>query len=852
MRLIQSGPRRSPVVIVGEAPGTTEMSRGEPFVGASGELLDRMLSRSGIMRLECFITNVCHVQPPGNDFKWFTKDEGRQHLLAGMIQLQRDLIEIKPNLVIALGAMPLKVLTGYEGIDKYRGSILPSLDLFGNLKVISTYHPAFILRAWDYKAVAELDLARCANDARFKEFKLPNRKIYLNPGSVDSEVAVYSSESHKPTFDREPISRAQLIDEMLSARWLGQDIECFEREDGTWQLACCGFSDRPDRAVVIHNYTPGDFEAIRVLSESNTDKVFQNGQFDFTVLKAEGISVHGYGLDDSSNGVRGWDTMYAHHSLYPECAGGANEEDSLRKGTRKTGALKKGLAFLASINTRQPFYKDDGKLWKATSDLRMFWCYNGLDAAVTRECRDVQESDLHGFETYSTFLHEMSLVRPLMDCTALGIKIDIPERIRMKHELEQEISRLQLFLDAGAGRHINVSSSGSSGDVQTLLYQQLGLPPEKNKDTGRPTADKDAIIKLAEKHAHPLLLTILAIRERRKIVETYMDSKIDPDGRIRCLYDPSGTNTGRLASRASLSGSGQNLQNQPDRVRRLFLADPGKVLVYRDYGQAEARVVAYLARCEAMIEIFEDRLKDFHKINASRIYGISIENVPGEARFTAKRGVHSANYGVGADKTMKVINQDAKDTWGKKGTGITVDYRTSQRIVDGYFMLYPEIKSIWWEDVKRELYLTRTLTNAFGRKRTFFGRWEGKDDSKFLNAAYSYQPQSTVGDLAERALIAIDRNPQLQGVADLLTNTHDANMVQCDDDPEVVEFVAAEMAKDMAIPMTIHGRTFTIPSDCKVGYNWQNKDKDGSNPEGLQDIDKWIKARKEGKLVRSA
>src|SRR4051812_25515051 len=118
MHLIQSGPRSSRIVIVGEAPGRTEMSRGQPFVGGSGELLDRMLSRVGIMRDECFITNVCHIQPKGdklNDFKWFSStEEGRQHLLAGMVQLRADLLEIRPNLVIALGAMPLKVLTGQE------------------------------------------------------------------------------------------------------------------------------------------------------------------------------------------------------------------------------------------------------------------------------------------------------------------------------------------------------------------------------------------------------------------------------------------------------------------------------------------------------------------------------------------------------------------------------------------------------------------------------------------------------------------------------------------------------------------------------------------------------------------
>src|SRR5215203_5959557 len=123
MRLIQKGPRDAKIVIIGEAPGATEMSTGRPFTGASGELLDRMLGRVGITPSECFFTNICHTQPQGaklNDFNWFLTPEGRTHLLVGMLQLQKDLLDIRPNLVIALGAQPLRVLTSKAGIDKYR------------------------------------------------------------------------------------------------------------------------------------------------------------------------------------------------------------------------------------------------------------------------------------------------------------------------------------------------------------------------------------------------------------------------------------------------------------------------------------------------------------------------------------------------------------------------------------------------------------------------------------------------------------------------------------------------------------------------------------------------------------
>jgi uracil-DNA glycosylase family 4 len=229
-----------------------------------------MLSAAGIRRSENFFTNICHIQPRGkkkNDFEWFLTPEGQPYLLHGIMQLNKDLNEIRPNVVVALGAQPLRVLTKKIGIDKYRGSILAS-TLSPGLKVIATYHPAFIIRTWDYKAVAEMDFRRIRADAEFPDLALPQRDLHLN----------------LPRHEREPI-----INEMLQSSWLAIDIECYERADGTWQLACVGFSDRASRALVIPNWDAGCFADIKLLCESEgPDKVFQNGQFDVSVLAKEG------------------------------------------------------------------------------------------------------------------------------------------------------------------------------------------------------------------------------------------------------------------------------------------------------------------------------------------------------------------------------------------------------------------------------------------------------------------------------------------------------------------------------------------------------------------------------------
>src|SRR5690348_3649387 len=125
------GPAPARIMIVGEAPGAEETRLGRPFVGASGQELDRMLHEAGIIRSECFVTNVAREQPPGNDISAFIplkkKDVGpdcqrfrdrmvRPPVLEGYRTLLKEISLVKPTLIIALGNTPLWALTGRFGI----------------------------------------------------------------------------------------------------------------------------------------------------------------------------------------------------------------------------------------------------------------------------------------------------------------------------------------------------------------------------------------------------------------------------------------------------------------------------------------------------------------------------------------------------------------------------------------------------------------------------------------------------------------------------------------------------------------------------------------------------------------
>jgi uracil-DNA glycosylase family 4 len=753
-----------------------EDQTGIPFSGASGEDLNRYLTDVHIDRhTEVFVTNVCHERPPNNKFESFLKPQLAMCLLQGILKLKQDIMDIRPNLVIALGDVPLRFLTNKHSITKYRGSILES-SLVKGQKVVATYHPASVFRMYENKALIQLDMKRMAEEAKFPEIILPKRDIRVWPNG------------------------AEWVEEMFNTDWLSVDIE--GTPDG---IHCVGFSDSPTRALVVPVSASGADFAIRRLLSSPARKCGQNfGQYDLTVLEDRGYEVTNFQ----------WDIMYAHHALLMESASGGDEVKALRGG--KAGAkspLAKGLGFQVSIYTKEPFYKDDGKLWSkldtlSPEDLHNFHVYNGKDAACTYEIRSVQERELAEFGVRHVFDHEMRILPLLRQMSRRGVLIDLIQREAFRVQYTKEIDNLQAFLDKSAGKPLNVKSAP---DMHKLLYETLGLPVKYHRETKRPTANKDAITELAAKYQHPVLMTILEIRRRRDLIERYINANVDADGRLRCLFDPSGTRTGRLASRANIYGSGTNLQNIPPKMRKMFIADPGKVLFYVDLSQAELRVVAYLARCDSLIEAFASG-RDIHKENSERFFGSYTE----EKRLAVKRTVYGSIYGEGVDRIVTVAASE--------NPPIRLVRHEVAIAQEGFFMLYPEIKEVWWSDVKRDLKY-RLLTTPLGWKRQFFGRW---DSVQFINEALAFIPQCTVGVLAEIGMLNASR---VEG-AEVLLNEHDAILGQCDE--QDVPTVVPKVIEAMQVPIPIHGRTLVIPAEAKVGRNWNEASED--NPEGLR---KW-------------
>ena len=146
------GPKRCDWLVIGEAPGAEEDRRGEPFVGAAGQLLDAMLRAIGLDRTQnVYIANVLKSRPPGN------RDPKPEEVSACLPYLVRQIALLKPKIMLAVGRIAAQNLLGTDApLGRLRGSV----HYFGELNtpLVVTYHPAYLLRTPGDKRKAWEDL----------------------------------------------------------------------------------------------------------------------------------------------------------------------------------------------------------------------------------------------------------------------------------------------------------------------------------------------------------------------------------------------------------------------------------------------------------------------------------------------------------------------------------------------------------------------------------------------------------------------------------------------------------------------------------------------------------------------
>lgn len=334
------------IAIVGEAWGEEEAAWKLPFIGPAGKQLDTILEDAGILRSECYLTNIFNFRPADaakivasnpNDLSHICGSKGdadvakrldplipgkylKTQYLGELERLVAELREAKPNVAVLLGNTACWALLGRQGVSKIRGTAALS-PIIPGLKCIPTYHPAAILRAYDTRHVTVMDFVKAKRESNFPELQRPIRFVHV--AETIEDIRAYKREY------------------LDGARRIAFDVETDRRA----QITCICFSSSIDRVLVIPfvdqrkpqgNYWTdlGDeliaWDLVASVLASPSEKIGQNGIYDITYCWQQyGMPVNNYAHD----------SMLLHHALQPES--------------------EKGLGFLGSVYTNEASWKAD-------------------------------------------------------------------------------------------------------------------------------------------------------------------------------------------------------------------------------------------------------------------------------------------------------------------------------------------------------------------------------------------------------------------------------------------------------------------------------------------------------------
>jgi len=800
-------------MIVGEAPGEEEEKHLQPFVGASGSELNRMLQEAGISRSECFVTNVCRERPPRNDIDLFIRDslkfskkptkedEKRRaagveplkfvrmrdklvdpRVFSGFELLKKEIALVKPNIIIPVGNTPLWALTGKWGITKWRGSMLVSdfehreirggelcVDRF---KVIPTYHPAAVLRQWPWRAITVADLRRARRFRDGTPYPIPAWKFIIRPSfdqAQDTLLSLIGRARQSPagfllSFDIETRSGHTAC---VGLAWSHLDAICIpfmcaERREGYWTL------EQESHITRL---------LLQLLSHSNVRVIGQNL------------------LYDCQYNWRHWhcvprvvqDTMISQHALFSD--------------------MPKALAFLASMYCNYyVFWKDEGKNWAENQNEEELWHYNCLDCVYTYEVAEVEQRTVTNFtlngwpKAAEVHAAQQRMFWPVLKAMQRGVRIDTRRRDELILEVQLEIDRRRSYLSEILGFPLNPDSPKQ---MHALFYEDFGLPKQmkrgKKGEPSRPTLDDDALNKLAriEPLLRPIINAIADIRTLGKFLSNFLCRPLDIDDRMRCAFNVGGSESGksapktyRLSSSENAFGSGTNLQNIPSEkskslgkaaarggidglgdpyqfpnIREIFIPDVGYTWFDLDLERADLFVVCWEAEDEQLKAAMRLGV-DIHLLNAFVITNREPppleELVETHPKYRDHRGpmklirefakvfCHGTNY-VGGAATMAAH------------TGRTIhEIDRAQRI---WFGAHPGIKR-WHNRVETQITQHHFVENRLGYRWYIFDRI-----ASILPEAIAWQPQSTVSNVINKIWERIDTEiPEVQ----ILMQVHDS------------------------------------------------------------------------------
>ena len=370
---------------------------------------------------------------------------------------------------------------------------------------------------------------------------------------------------------------------------------------------------------------------------------------------------------------------------------------------------------------------------------------------------------------------------------------------RMQEEFAARKQRVEAHIHELAGHPFN---PGSTKQLATVLFEELGLPVLKKTKTGYSTA-ADVLERLAPDHA--IAASVLEWRSLAKLINTY----------TQVLRDALNPSTGRIHTsiNQTVGASGRLITSDPDlqrtpirtpdgkRIRQAFLPKEGWVLISADWSQIELRVLAHFSQDPLLLEAYREGL-DIHRRTAGLIFDVAPDAVTPEQRNMGKTVNFATIYGQGATAL---------------GQQLGIPRKQAKDMIDTYFSRYAGVKD-WVERSVQDAYDKGYVETIAGRSRYV----PELSSNNFQERSYGERIagntpiQGSAADLCKWAMLAIDRALSAGGYqARMLLQIHDELLFECP--PDEVEAVEAlvrrcmEQVGDLTVPLVVdigHGQSW--------------------------------------------
>ncbi len=394
---------------------------------------------------------------------------------------------------------------------------------------------------------------------------------------------------------------------------------------------------------------------------------------------------------------------------------------------------------------------------------------------------------------------ELPLETVLFDMEKQGVTVDVAVLDEIGTELSAQSEQLSQEIYQRAGKQFNINSPKQ---LATVLFEDLCIPYPKK--TTKYSTNAEILEELEEDF--PIVRDILAYRTVTKLNSTYIEGirkLVDKNSKVHTEYKQMLTTTGRLSSVEP------NLQNIPTRdeegkkLRKIFKADDGKVLISADYSQIELRLLAHFSKDAKMVEIF-NKDEDLHAMTASEVFGVKPEDVTSQMRRNAKTVNFGIIYGIsefGLSKNLKCPVYQAK------------------KYMETYFEKFKAIKS-YFEGVVEEAKERGYTLTMLNRKRkipelkspNYMQRQFGE------RAAMNMPLQGSAADIIKMAMVEVAKQLEKTN-SKLILQIHDELIIEADESEkdEVISILKNGMEKacSLAVPLIVDVGCGKSWFDCK-------------------------------------